>query len=272
MGHTVNVGRLKSSMRTPDRLSSTAWLCEGCGYPLLGIDLTQACPECGRPTRDSLPQRRTGLAWQQSISLWSWFRTAVQVLRHPRASFGAMRVGGPNLSARLYLLSMACSGGGLVVPFYLWAYPGDWLFAWMLGMIMGKLIFLMTYVKAVGVTFFSRRRGWRVGFTTAERVTAYASVGWPVAVIVFAMLLRIVDPLRPGGWLDHLLGPGFEPALPLGPLLAVGAAILGFEFLVWTGVRQVRFANPPDVLEARPERSQRDIADKLPPRFTPPMP
>ena len=234
-------------MRDCDRLSPQAWLCEGCGYPLRGIDPQQACPECGRAVSDSLPGRRAGLPWQHQMGLSTWLRTAAKVLRYPQASFQEMRVGGPNLGARLYLLSMACASGLLVVPFYLWTHPGEWLFAWMFGMMTAKLTLFMTYVEATGVTFFSRRRGWRVGFTTAERVTAYASVGWPVAVGVFALLLQISGPRRPEIWLEHLLGPAYEPALPLGPLLAVGAAILGFEYLVWTGVRQVRFANPLDL-------------------------
>lgn len=118
------------------------------------------------------------------------------------------------------------------------------LMSWLLGMVAAKAVLLMSYVEAVGVTFFSRRRGWRVPFGLAERVTGYASVGWVIAAVVLGGLSLLTGNGRAEAWVGRLFPDFFEPDLRL--LLGaagLGAAVMGFEVLVWTGVRRVRFGN-----------------------------
>jgi hypothetical protein len=60
-----------------------ALLCEECGYEIGGLAREGACPECGGPIENSLPERRHGSPWQQRRSLWALVRTNVGVLGGP---------------------------------------------------------------------------------------------------------------------------------------------------------------------------------------------
>ena len=106
-----------------------------------------------------------------------------------------------------------------------------------------KGVLLFSYVEAAGLWFFSRRRGWRVPFRRAERIVAYASVGWlPAAALLAAAAPALAGP-GADAFGQRLLG---APHPLLGPLLLLallGAAGLAFETLAWVGVRRLRYAN-----------------------------
>lgn len=100
----------------------------------------------------------------------------------------------------------------------------------------------LTYIEMLGVTAFSKRRGWRVPFHLAERVCCYASVGWLPGVVLAGVgvgLLQVYGPGRP--WYEHLLGLIRVGWLFYGGLFVL--SLLWFETLVWIGVRQVKYAN-----------------------------
>lgn len=223
--------------------SLDALLCESCGYPAQGLPADADCPECGETLADSNPKTRTGPLWRHRPSPGSWIDIAVDLLVRPRRFFRTLRVDGSNLTARLYLLSIACIiGGAWALSELLWIGRPAWL-AWAMGIVAAKAVLALTYIEAAGVTFFSKQRGWRVPFRLAERVVAYASLGWLPAAGVLIVLNRlahagiITDALRPVA--GHLADE-FVPAV----FVAVGGvAMLAFETLVYTGVRQVRFAN-----------------------------
>ena len=103
----------------------------------------------------------------------------------------------------------------------------------------------LTYVEALGLSFFSRRRGWRIGLGRAERVACYASVGWLPAVAALAG----VHALEQGGVFASLWGAWIGPwthAAELGVLVAAGGVVmLWFEWLCWLGARRIRYANDP---------------------------
>ncbi|MEM8737481.1 MAG: hypothetical protein AAGG38_03245 [Planctomycetota bacterium] len=201
------------------------------------------CPECGQPIEASLPRYRVGPAWQRRMTFRAWADTAWSVVRRPGHLFRTMQLGGSNLSARLFLLSIALLVGVGWGAFWIVGLDKGVLAGWLMGMLAAKLVLGMTYLEAAGVTFFSWRRGWRVPFGTAERVTAYASVGWVVAAVVLGGFLALAD----RQWIADELGVRLERWIPYYRYLLAaagfGAAVFGFEILVWTGVRRVRFGN-----------------------------
>lgn len=223
-------------------------LCETCGYGLFGLsaDTPDAvCPECGTPIAESIPTHRIGPAWQNRLTLAAWLRTAGSLLRRPGKTYHAMRLDGSATPARLFLLSIALIVGlGWGMFSFLVVGQGG-LMAWLAGMIAAKVVLIMTYIETVGVTFFSRRRGWRVPFGLAERVTCYASVGWVVAAGVLAPLVGLYEAGVFQQWVVGVIGR-WEPEYRwLLGAVGFGAAVLFFETLVWTGVRKVRFGNRP---------------------------
>ncbi|MEO1236515.1 MAG: hypothetical protein AAFX76_06980 [Planctomycetota bacterium] len=238
-------------MEPPSPLDSAAppWrsqlLCETCGYGLFGLADDADGPECGRAVAASRPTHRTGPAWQNRRTARAWAATVWGVLRRPKRTFGTMRLEGPNLASRLFLLSIASVVGVGWGAFWMLTQSGGLLGGWTAGMVAAKVTLGMTYVEACGVTLFSWRRKWRVPFATAERVTCYASVGWVVAAAVGAVLVVVAGDGRAEAWTAALIGHWDADYRLFLVAVGFGAAVLGFEMLVWTGVRQVRFGNRP---------------------------
>jgi len=94
----------------------------------------------------------------------------------------------------------------------------------------------------LGVTAYSKRRGWRVPFRLAERVCCYASVAWLPGVLVAGLGMVLIEHFLAGRfWFESLLG-----LVKVRWLFYTGLfmfSLLWFETLVWVGVRQVKFAN-----------------------------
>ena len=231
-------------------------LCESCGYPLMGVASDGVCPECGAAVADSHPCWRTGPAWEARRSPRTALRTALAIALHPRRTFRRMRVDGVNGPARAFLAlvagAVAVGWCALELILLVQVNPPRALGAVALLVIacsvlvaVSGFIALLTYIEALGVTYFSGRRGWRVPWRLAERVVCYASVGWVPAALVLAKarVLEVSGALD--RWLYRLMGvPVPDYALAVMALVFAGA-ILGFEVLVWVGVRQVRYGNGP---------------------------
>lgn len=218
-------------------------LCEACGYPLRGVS-TDACPECGAAVADSSPTRRTGLPWQRRWRLSSYVATVAAMATSPRWAFGRMSLGDPAWNGRLFLLANACVAGGVWLGLDLVWTARHAFWAWAVAMATVKAVIVLTYLEVLGLSFFCKRRGWRMPLARAERVGCYASVGWVPAVA----LLAGVHALEQRGWLSGLWSGVASPlgarAIELGMLTAAaGIAMLWFEWLSWLGARRVRFAN-----------------------------
>ena len=218
-------------------------LCERCGYELQGLDPAGLCPECGLGIAASDPVHRGGLPWQDRQTPGAWLATAGRVVASPRHSFRVMRVGGSNAAARLFMLSVAMFVG---VGWGLFAWAVEErppVVAWGLGMVAAKSAVLLTYIETLGVAGFSRRRGWRVPFALAERVACYAAVGWVLVAFILAQIIMLMN----AGYFDAAaagrLGSWNADYGLLVWMFCIAVALLGFEVLIGTGIRQVRYAN-----------------------------
>lgn len=226
-------------------------LCERCGYPLSTRSdqaAPDACPECGEAA--PRPADRAGPAWSRRMSVLSLLFTLGSFLRGPRAFFRRMDpTGGPGggLAPRLYLLFFATLAGCAWTLAERWWIGRPPVLALGHGIAAGHAVIALTYLEVLGVSIFSRLRGWRVPPSVAEQVACYASPAWLPGVAVALVANRIDF----GGGLgralaqvtgDPLLGLSFTPAA-----LALTAvfAVLPFESVVHRGVRQMRFANTP---------------------------
>lgn len=241
-------------------------LCEQCGYPLESLPPDGACPECGKPIRDSLPAARTGSAWQRRPGPRAWLAAGWALLIRPAPLFSRINVG-PGSTRWLTRINMCLSGAlAAIVPlartlagrhwFVPWAprtsdIPGAapaWYSLWIVLCIwaaVAALLSLLTWVETLGVRFFNNRRGWRVSRALAWSVCAHASYGWVVGSALLALGWALLDvdiavaramnatPLRIrlGDWM----------ALP--PALGFFAGMMLFEYRVYQGVRLCRFAN-----------------------------
>lgn len=220
-------------------------LCERCGYPLKGLPPGDRCPECGTPVDDSHPRHRTGPAMHSRVTPATLLATASALVTHPAATFRRLRIDGPNLPPRLFMLTVALLTGLLwgIGVFFLLGRSG--VQAWLEGMLAVKAVVGLTYVEVLGVAYFSRQRGWRVPLKLAERITCYAALGWlPAAAVI--LVVYVADAR---GAFDRLWTTGalFWPSgRVLLYCLIASVAMLGFEMLVWLGVRQARFANGPE--------------------------
>ncbi len=228
-------------------------LCEECGYALRGLVSTGDCPECGKAIELSNPVHRQGLPWQRRATFRNGFRTVKAIITSPRAAFDSMIVASPsgaagtarftashNRKERLFLFLIAM----LAAAIYSYCVriigthrDSDQI------ILAPIMLVILTYIEALGVTYFSRKRGWRVPWRLAERIVCYASIGWLPAMFVVPplILLQGQTPFLPA-WASWIPLRG---ELTDWLLIAVvgGVASLWFESLVWLGVRRLRYAN-----------------------------
>ena len=216
-------------------------LCERCGYPLRGLPIEADCPECGQAVAESSPAKRGGYGSPKSGWWIAGMRVSVMMFFAPRRLYRGLSIQGGNAMARWYLASIALVCG-LAWGFLWGAIIENKVFAIhaMLGACLA--ILAMTYIEMLGVTAFSRRRGWRVPFRLAERVCCLAAVGWMPGVLIAGIGLLVLSTFAAGEpWFERLLGLVRVSWICYGGLFVL--SLLWFETLVWLGVRQVRYAN-----------------------------
>ncbi len=226
-------------------------LCERCGYPLRGLTVDALCPECGLAVSESSPGKRVATPIFGLISVGTFFKTFALYFFHAPAAFRRMAIDGDNEPARVFLLWSSM----LAIAWFI-AISAAWLvlvedpsldnnvlgFIVVLQLIGVLIILALTYIEMLGVTAFSKRRGWRVPFHLAERVCCYASVGWLPGVMLAGLGVWVLQSFAVGRpWFEQYLGLVKVGWLCYGGLFVL--SLLWFETLVWVGVRQVKYAN-----------------------------
>lgn len=246
------------------------FLCERCGYALAGITACGVCPECGLSVLESHPDQRPGSEFQNAPGLTAWLATLVRVLRRPREVMRRLRATIPHAGVLLFTNLLLASVlmvspwvgvlvgdpvRALVNSSYEGLATGVAIFVYALGV--SGVLFALSRIEYHGVRFFSARRGWRLTHHAAWQVCAHASYGWilsGVCPLLFTLVWRVTTDLvgvRPRGVLDLTrqgLGRADWATVVSGVLLFLGwfCGLLAFEMLVYVGVRECRYANPPD--------------------------
>lgn len=227
-------------------------LCERCGYPLKGLSHDAVCPECGLAVAESSPVKRFGMPINKGRGLaLRYVKVQLKIIFSPRSFFRALSINEGNPRHKRYFFSSIMIAA--VVWFLLMLGGLLWIdhaplnlkliryrFLLLVFFILGLM--LLTCIEMIGVTAFSKRRGWRVPFHLAERVCCYASVAWVPGVAIAAAGYWLLEVFAAGQpWFEQLLG-----LVRVGWLCYAGLFILSllwFETLVWIGVRQVKYAN-----------------------------
>ncbi|MCC6230725.1 MAG: hypothetical protein IT432_16055 [Phycisphaerales bacterium] len=244
-------------------MSQTDLLCESCGYVISGLPESGNCPECGTPIPESLPESRVGSPWQARIrtgtpaALGAWLSTSWNILRHPAPTFRSLRADMPGVRSHLSI-NLLASGVLLAMP-----WTGVWLYDPARGsrgvsgvllqlaslvaitIVAALILLFLTWVECLGIRFFAARRSWRLTRAMAWQVCAHASVGWLAAGPCVWGALLLTSTLA--GSTQMIAGIVSVRDLIGGGLIftAVLIGMLTFEMLVYLGVRQCRFANPP---------------------------
>lgn len=245
-------------------------LCERCGYDLSAAEAgASVCPECGEPVENSLPARRRGTPWQHRRGVVPLITTAYRTLRHPRRTFRTIRI--ERAGFRLQLAINCFIAAFFIADPWVGVLAGDPVraahgagneilvrAAGYLGYTIAIMCALigLSALEVRGVLFFAKRHGWRLTPTAAWQVCAHASVGWifcgVLSLLGMAALtgLALRTNIIPKTEID--LSPFLSMRVAwhnaIATVLFIGGYIVGmliFETLVYLGIRQCRFANPP---------------------------
>jgi hypothetical protein len=248
----------------------TTLLCETCGYALAGLDADSACPECGTPVAESLPDRRPGSAWQRR-GRRAWGRTMLDYLNRPREEFRGLTIE-RRRSLRLLVTSTLVAAIVAALPWAVLALlmtsrePKDAFVVFLIALSVAGLGWCVllgaSWIESVGIRFFGRRRGWRVTRDVAAAVCGHAAVGW-VAGAVFVLIAAGVAGVV--GFTDREGARAGVRVMITGWALGALIGLVWFEILVYRGVRQCRFANPPGAALARQPTPANPSAPGAPP-------
>lgn len=185
-------------------------------------------------------------------------RTNALVLRHPKGVWQEIRVESPRSVALMLVnfgLASALATAGIAVGGAQFKGASA-VYALVFFVVAFDLLLLLTLIESVGVRTFGGRRKWRITRRVADAVCGHASAGWILSGVGVAAgwhLAQRVDIDTVGAWVAGVAGPRYTPGSDvMGPAILIGIVgaglmigLLAFEFLVFFGVRRMRFANAP---------------------------
>lgn len=243
-------------------------LCERCGYVVEGLDPAGACPECGKPIAESLPERRVGTPWQRARSARNWIRTAQRTLTRPNRTLAELEIE-PHRSGQLrtlYILTAAMLLALAIRPlfFYCPARPGSntWVaktafLEWRLWVLVGAVgvgialaLFILTWIEQRGLIFFGNRRHLRCTPAIAKSVCAHGAVGWVIAGVMSVLAVGSVFLYQfTWGYLDgtstvrEWAQDRVRSYAIAGLVIGILPGFLFFETFAYLGLRRCKFAN-----------------------------
>lgn len=217
-------------------------LCEQCGYPLRGLPGDAVCPECGLAVSESSPAKRLGVEHGFETKVFRLMEIIFASLFVPKATFRAMPIDVSRWKDRLILLLCALMAGSAWGAIGGEAVEGVYRHADWLDRLVPLAVIVMTYIEMLGVSAFSKQRGWRVPFALAERVCCRAAIGWLPGLLIAGAGMWVLKWFAFGQpWFEQPYGIVRVGWLFFAVLFV--SALLWFESLVWVGVRQVKYAN-----------------------------
>jgi len=179
-------------------------------------------------------------------------QTLFSLVVRPKVFFRTMRVGVSNTTARRFMLGVL----SFIGISWLVVFQSRVMAALTHAIILIASLYLLTYIEAVGVVFFSRKRRWRVPFRLAERLVCYASIGWIPTAWVMGLAWVLYRGSDINRWMYQLLGV-WGPWQSVELLILIGAvSMMWFEVLVWVGVRQTKYANSHAMGTAEPPQRE----------------
>jgi hypothetical protein len=250
----------------------TPLLCENCGYELegrLAMTAGARCPECGKPTAESLPEARRGTPWQQKPGFFSWGVTVWRTLMRPRRTYGQLSMSSRGfgfLGVNLLVSSslMVAPVTGLFIGDFARAARGKgawpetlaYLGSFGLHMLLvGSMLFFVTLFDVYGIGLLARARGWRLTREAAWTVCNQASAAWllsgalPLLFMANYYVLNTLVKLPFTGQVSNAAGmPRMSWQEALGvwlPIVGYLSGLLAFEVLALRGARVCRYANLP---------------------------
>ncbi len=226
-------------------------LCEGCGYVLNGLSAGARCPECGKPTDESVPTLRHPPAWEAGASARAGFlRTTWQVIAHPARFYRTFATRRPRGSsvwfARLHCGVAALLFGAAAYSHLNWylmlaniryhAGIGIWI-----GLTLATYIFLAgTIGIAARLTHWEGSyRGYRLPLAVVRRGLDYHTAHYLPVAFVTAVLVRGHEVLLDRRIISILADPAYLYLLSGVVLLA---AFYLFE-TYWVAMRNMMYAN-----------------------------
>jgi len=248
--------------------------CDQCGYDLIMTFSDHACPECGKPVRESLSAAaRQPSRWEQNPSLLNpkqlgWQMTTL--FRSPMSFFSSIPLRTDHRAARRWLIfSLLVIGlaAGVLGPVI--SYLGPWLgpliagaknasltepdfsfTEWQLyagsfaiGATWALLALVMVGVETGGMAIIGHMRQYAIDLSCTSKVTSYASI-----YMLAWVILGSVQILGVYLWMYH---PSYRAATERTQILiGFGSAallhIMGlvvFEWVVYAGLRRIQFSN-----------------------------
>jgi len=157
-----------------------------------------------------------------------------------------------DLALCMWSLCVASAPGAIIVLLLGALHPDLMVFSFIQTAFVAAAVFFLTvallgtlsWIEYLGVSFFSRRRNWRVQKHVARAVCANAMLGWIPTGFFIAIgfaAMSVIEMFVQRGPIG--VRPWVGTAAAAMPVLGFIAGMLVFESLVYIGVRCCKYAN-----------------------------